>query len=154
MSSFEFGPCSVFEYEKDAPNRIREPHLEAKEDPYTLMLLLGKRAFMQPVDFWEAEEQESGLYLVSFDVLNQNMDPIREDVEVLFGDGYLQKQRAGAMPSYSLGGRAHTVETGYFRNARQVSSGPDDQAIIADEVERGLEQLLEHANSQELVIAR
>lgn len=154
MSNFEFGPCNIFEYEKDELNRIKEPHLEAKEDPYTLMLSLGKRAFMQPVDFWEAEEQESGLYLVSFDVLNQNMDPVREDVEVLFTDGYLLKQRSGEMPSYSLGGQAHRVETGYFRNARQVSNGPDDQAVTSDEVERGLEELLDHAHSQELVTTR
>ncbi len=155
MSNFEFGPCHIFEYEKDEPNRIREPHLEEKEDPYTLMLSFGKTAFMQPVDvLWKPEEQESGLYVVTFDVLNQNTEPVREDVEALFSDGYLLKQRSGTMPSYSLGGQIRTVETGYFRNARQVADGPDDQAVTEEEVERGLEELLEFANGQELVIAR
>lgn len=148
MSHFEIGPCTPEEYKDSRDNRLQEHEL-SPESLYTWMALsrIGAAKFPSRIGSIE-KDSESGLCIVRFSILNLDLRPVAKNTG-RFADGlYNGENNPSERVLVQMRFQTAAVEEGYFKNQRGTA-GADDAGEISDEVEKGLQELLDHAHDEE-----
>lgn len=149
MANFEFGPCSLEEYKRHEEDRVMEYDLSPTN--YSLMISLGKTAIIQPTIVSEVKKEDSGVYVVKFDMIDADFACFRQ-TECAFENGYWQPRKEDNMPAqYEIDRQVSQVEAAYFRNYT-APAGSGEQIADQDYIDEGLEKLIQHVHERDLVI--